>query len=194
VTAAEWDARYAAALRLFSEHADVSLVDRAGTLRPGTALDVGAGEGRNSLWLAARGWDVTAVDISAVALERLRGAAADQGLAVHTEVRDVLDDIGGGSRFDLVVVANMHVPPQSRRALFEGSAAAVAPGGHLFLVGHHVDSLGVAGPPDPQRLYTAAMMDEAFPGLDVLSVERRTGAPGDTGEAGVDLVVWARRP
>ena len=78
----DWDARYAASGRLFSSEPDEALVELAGTLPPGRALDLGAGEGRNSLWLARKGWQVTAVDLSGVALARLRAQAATEHVAV----------------------------------------------------------------------------------------------------------------
>ena len=194
MSADEWDARYAASTRLFSVAADASLVELVDLLEPGTALDVGAGEGRNSLWLAARGWTVTAADISAVALNRLSDAARGQGLGVQTQVRDAVLDVAAGATYDLVVVANLHVEPGARAQLFVGAAAAVAPGGHLFVVGHHVGSLGIAGPPDAARLYVEADVEGAFPGLHIDEMRRRTDAASDTGDVGVDLVVWAHRP
>jgi hypothetical protein len=99
-----------------------------------------------------------------------------------------------GNRFDLVVLANLHPDPGERAVLLAAAAAALTPGGHLFLVGHHVDSLGVAGPNDPQRLYTEELLGRAFPGLEILRLERRDGSHGDTGKPSVDVVAWAVRP
>ncbi len=66
-----WDHRYAGTERLFPREPDAALVELVGGLRPGRALDLGAGKGRNSLWLARQGWQVTAVDLAEVALGRL---------------------------------------------------------------------------------------------------------------------------
>jgi len=189
-----WNERYASADRLFSAKPDATLEELAGALPPGRALDLGAGEGRNSLWLAGRGWRVTAVDLSDVALSRLAGQAAAQGLEVTTEVRDMNGFLAGGEQFDLLVLANLHPDPAERAELFSRSAAAVAPGGHLFLVGHHIDSLGKAGPPRPERLYTEDLLKDAFPGLELLRLERREGVHGDRDEPVTDIVVWAVRP
>jgi hypothetical protein len=69
---------------------------------------------------------------------------------------------------------------------------AVRPGGHLFLVGHHLDSLGQTGPPDPTRLYTEEALDGALPGLRTVLLDRRERVcGGDTGQAVVDVVLWA---
>lgn len=189
-----WDSRYAASERLFRGEPDGSLAELARDLAPGRALDVGAGEGRNSLWLAQQGWRVTAIDMSAVALERLDTQAAQEGLAITTVVTDMNDYLANAQQFDLVVLANLHPAEEERAGFLTAAAAAVAPGGHLFLVGHHVDSLGKAGPPDPSRLYTEELLREAFPGLELLRLERREGRHGDTGKSAVDIVAWAARP
>jgi SAM-dependent methyltransferase len=189
-----WNERYASAERLFSAKPDETLVELAADLTPGSALDLGAGEGRNSLWLAARGWRVTAVDLSDVALGRLAEQAAAQGLEVVTQVVDLNEFLAGGRRFDLVVLANVHPAPAERSEMLALAAAAVAPGGRLFLVGHHIDSLGKAGPPQPERLYTEHILSDAFPGLELLRLERREGRHGDRDEPVSDVVAWAARP
>ena len=65
-----WDERYATSPALWSGHVNAVVADEAGRLAPGTALDVGCGEGGDALWLAERGWQVLGVDVSRVALER----------------------------------------------------------------------------------------------------------------------------
>ncbi|MDE3073856.1 MAG: class I SAM-dependent methyltransferase [Chloroflexota bacterium] len=199
----DWDRRYAARSRLFHREPDAALVELATPLPPGRAVDLGAGEGRNSLWLAGRGWAVVAVDSSEVALSRTREAAAARGLSVQTVQEDAAAFLGRGERFHLVVVANMHPTAKDRAALLAAAAAAVAPGGHLFLIGHHLDSFGQAGPPDPERLYTAERLRDAFPGLIVEKLERRERPGGTGGErlvedassaTLVDMVVWASAP
>jgi SAM-dependent methyltransferase len=189
-----WNERYASTDRLFSAKPDETLVDLASDLPPGRALDLGAGEGRNSLWLAARGWSVSAVDLSDVALGRLAERAAAEGLAITTTVADMNEFLARGGQFDLVVLANLHPDPAERDELFARTAAALAPGGHLFLVGHHIDSLGKAGPPRPERLYTEDVLQDAFPGLEVLRIERREGRHGDRDEPVTDIIAWAVRP
>lgn len=189
-----WNERYASSERLFSEQPDETLVELAGELPPGRALDLGAGEGRNSLWLGARGWQVVAVDGSDVALDRLAARAAERGLEVTTVVADMIEYLGHGERFDLVVLANIHLDPDERTEMFSRAAAALTPGGHLFLVGHHIASLGQAGPPRPERLYTEEILKTAFPKLELLRLERREGRHGDRGTPVTDVVAWAARP
>lgn len=194
VGGADWDRRYEGADRLFSAEPDGELVFRARTLRAGRAIDLGAGEGRNSVWLARAGWEVTAIDFSGVALGRLRERAADEGLAIEAVECEIERYLSRGGTFDLVVLANIHTAADDRRRLFRAVADAVAPGGHLFVVGHHLDSLGRAGPPDGDRLFTEDRLFGVFPGLDVIDVSRIERAHGDVEVPVVDLVVWATRP
>ncbi len=190
---AEWDRRYESAEHLFVAEADPELVSRVKDLAPGTAVDLGAGEGRISAWLARAGWNVTAVDFSKVALARLRELSAAEGLPIGAVEAEIEDYLRRGERFDLVVLANIHPASDERRRLLRAAAAAVAPGGHLFVVGHHRDSLGQAGPPEEDRLYSEDRLEGAFPGLEVLEVSRLARAHGDAGVPVIDLVVWAAR-
>ncbi len=137
---------------------DPALTMLVSGLIPGRAVDLGAGEGRNSLWLARQGWHVTAVDASSVGLERLQVDAADAGLEVTTVLGDIGAFLAEGRRFDLAVLSFVQPAAEDRPALFAAVAAALSSGGHLFVVGHHLDSLGLAGPPDPARLYTEATL------------------------------------
>ena len=190
-----WDERYAAVGRRFSIHPDTAMVELVTPLPPGQALDLGAGEGRNSLWLARHGWTVTAVDGASVALDRMRAAADAEGLSVSPVQADLGDFLRRGDTFDLVVIANIHRSPEERVVLLRAAVGAVRPGGHLFLVGHHVDSLGRVGPLDAARLYTEEALGGALPGLRTLLLERRERTlGGDTGEPVVDVVLWAAAP
>ena len=190
-----WDERYAAVGRRFSIHPDTAMVELVTPLPPGQALDLGAGEGRNSLWLARHGWTVTAVDGSSVALDRMRAAADAERLRVSPVQADLGDFLRRGDTFDLVVIANIHPSPEERVVLLRAAVGAVRPGGHLFLVGHHVDSLGRVGPLDAARLYTEEALGGALPGLRTLLLERRERTlGGDTGEPVVDVVLWAAAP
>lgn len=135
---AAWDERYASAEQIWSGDPNGSLVTEVTGLTPGRALDVGCGEGADAVWLARLGWDVTALDVSQVAVDRAERHAADAGVRV-TWVRSGLVGAGlspGG--FDLVSAqypALLRTPDhEAERALL----AAVAPGGVLLVV-HHAD-------------------------------------------------------
>ncbi|NJQ14298.1 SAM-dependent methyltransferase [Streptomyces bohaiensis] len=133
-----WDARYAAEDRIWSGRVNAPLVEHTAELAPGSALDLGAGEGGDALWLAARGWRVTAVDISRVALERAAALAAERGVADRIDWQH--HDLGAtfpAGRFDLVSAQFLHSwGPLPREAVLRRAAQAVLPGGTLLVVGH----------------------------------------------------------
>lgn len=190
----DWDQRYASTDRLFSVEPDETLVELATSLPAGRALDLGAGEGRNSLWLARHGWRVIAVDVSPVALGRLAGEAGAENLDIETVVDDMEQYLARGRTFELVVLSYIHPAPEQRSRLLAAAAAAVAAGGHLFFVGHHVASFGQAGPPYRERLYDEERLVDAFPGLTLLRLELRQHQVSDTGDPLPDIVAWAARP
>lgn len=152
---AAWDDRYRSKGALWSGNPNRYLVSEAEGLPPGTALDVGAGEGADAIWLAARGWRVTAVDISSVALGRAAAHAADGGdeIAVRIEWRheDLTSWRPPEAGFDLVTSQYMHLPVEARTRMFARLAAAVAPAGTLLIVGHHPSDLQTTVPRPPLR-------------------------------------------
>lgn len=139
------------------------------------ALDLGAGAGRHTLWLARRGWQVTAVDISAVALERIRRQTAKEPeLEVTTVLADLDSYEPARNTFDLALITYVHIEPAQRAALLARASRALAPGGRLVVVGHHLDNLGTGleGPSDPERMYTPDRLRAELPGLRVERAER----------------------
>lgn len=185
---ATWDTRYAGAP--WPSNPDESLVALATPLVPGRALDLACGPGRNAIWLARAGWTVTGVDASAVGLSQARARAEEAGVTLELVNRDLLSYVPAPGSFDLVVVANLHLAPHEREALFARAVAAVAPRGHLFVVGHHLDSLGRVGPPFPDRLYTEELLARLVTPLAAqVSTHER---PVDDGGAPLrDVVAWA---
>ena len=151
-----WDERHAAHDHIESPEPDPTLIHEIGTLPPGRALDLGAGDGRNAVWLAGRGWDVTAVDFSQVAIDRGMARAAAAGVHVEWELADLLEWNPGGRAYDLVTLFFIHLPRDERRDVYARAAAAVAPGGTLLVVGHDRTNIadGVGGPQDPAVLIT----------------------------------------
>ena len=136
-----WDQKYAAQDRIWSGRPNQRLIEHAGRLPPGVALDVGCGEGADVVWLAERGWRVTGADVSAVALERARRHAGEAGFADRTSWLhvDLLggDELPGGA--DLVSAMYLHVPDADFDRVYTAIAAAVRPGGSLLVAGHHPD-------------------------------------------------------
>ncbi|HUR04794.1 MAG TPA: class I SAM-dependent methyltransferase [Nonomuraea sp.] len=133
-----WDARYREGDQIWSGNPNVILVREATDLEPGRALDLGCGEGADAVWLARRGWRVTAVDISGVALERAGRHAAQEGVAerIDWQRHDLATSFPDGV-FDLVSAQFLHSHGDlPREEILRRAAAAVAPGGVLLVVGH----------------------------------------------------------
>jgi len=99
------------------------------------------------------------------------------------------------SSFDLIILANIHLTPVERDELFARAASALAPGGHLYVIGHHVDSLGVAGPPDPERLFDEDTLRQALRTLRLDRLERlERKTENGSGHPVVDVLAWATAP
>lgn len=136
-----WEARYSTSRRVWSPHPNAALVqvvEGLGDTAPGTALDLGCGEGADVVWLASRGWRATGVDVSDTAVARAAEHAAEAGVAeLTTIVRcDLGVDFPAGT-FDLVVASFLHSTAfLDRSRVLRAAAAAVAPGGSLLVVGH----------------------------------------------------------
>jgi thioredoxin reductase/SAM-dependent methyltransferase len=165
----DWEEQYRSSPMLWSGRPNPPLIERAAELEPGSALDVGCGEGADAIWLAERGWRVTAVDFSPTALERAAGHAADAGPDVAARLEwqhaDVTAWTPGEKAYDLVTSHFLHLPGEPRRGLFARLAAAVGPGGTLLLVGHDVSDLEIgARRPHAPDMYFAA--EEVASSLD----------------------------
>lgn len=190
--ARDWDERYGEKPLLWSKGPNRFVAEELGDLTPGSALDVACGEGRNAVWMAEKGWEVTGVDFSPVALERAREMADDREVEVDWVEADILD-WDPGRRFDLVLVAYVHLPLQERSALMQKAVSWVAPGGYMFLVGHDVSTVGVSGPPNRDLLWDPERAEEAAGTLRVIKSERRSRET-DTGEMAEDTVLLAHNP
>ena len=149
--ARDWDARYGAADPVWGTEPNRFVAQELGPMAPGRVLDVGCGEGRNALWLAARGWHAAGVDFSAVAVERGRQLARQAGVEAVLEVRDVVRDGLPAGPFDAVVLAYLQLPAPERRVVVRAAADVLAPGGTLLVVAHDRRNLaeGTGGPRDP---------------------------------------------
>lgn len=186
-----WDERYAASERVWSSGPNREVAAIVADWPPGRAVDLGAGEGRHALWLAELGWQVTAVDFSAVGIDRGRAEARRRGLDVDWVVADVTQwEPAEGAALDLVLVAYLHIPQD----VFTRLGSWLAPGGALVVVGHALRNLteGVGGPQDPAILHTTEQLRAAAGGLDVVRCEEVL-RPTDAGDA-IDVVLVARRP
>ncbi|MGY1826200.1 class I SAM-dependent methyltransferase [Blastococcus sp. SYSU DS0541] len=187
--AEDWDRRYAEQAQ-WSAGPNELVAELLADLPPGEAVDLAAGEGRHALWLAARGWAVTAVDFSAVGLERGRGRPGAE------RVRWVTGDVRTWSAppgsLDLVLVAYLHLPEPETTALLTRAVGRLRPGGRLLLLGHDVENLtaGVGGPQDPAILHSVDRLAPVARLLDVDRLEQvRRATPHGTA---LDTLLWGR--
>jgi SAM-dependent methyltransferase len=198
VNAQEWNRRYESSELVWTAQPNRFLVPEVEGLAPGRALDLACGEGRHAVWLAERGWQVTAVDFSDVAIAKGRQLAAARGVEVEWVVAD-LAQWEAGAAFDLVLVFYLQLPAEERRAVFAQGARAVAPGGTFVLVGHDRRNLteGHGGPSSPEVLYTPedVVADIAESGLEIERAEpvQRTVETAEGERLAIDVLVRARR-
>ena len=193
-----WEERYRSRPEIWSGRPNEQLVAEASGLEPGRALDAGCGEGGDAIWLAQRGWQVTAVDFSATAIERGRAQAAKLGVAerISWVVADLAEWVPP-SGADLATSHFLHVPPAARKAAFGRLADAVAPGGTLLVVGHDLTDHRVERAGFAEMVFTA---EEVAGTLDstwhpvVTELRERTAVGEDGDEVTVrDTVLVARK-
>jgi 2-polyprenyl-3-methyl-5-hydroxy-6-metoxy-1,4-benzoquinol methylase len=194
----DWNRRYAEKQLLWSAEPNACFAAAVAELEPGRALDVACGEGRNAVWLAQRGWRVTALDFSDVALAKAERLAAGRHVDVDWVLADVRDYEPSRRAFDLVGILYLQLPAEERRLVLRWAEDAVAPDGTLIVLGHDATNIadGYGGPKQPEVLFTA---EDVAADLSELVVERaervRRRVPLEGGEAvAIDALVQARRP
>jgi SAM-dependent methyltransferase len=191
-----WDSRYAEAAAndetVWSLEPNAWIASVTRELTPAAAVDLGAGEGRNALWLASLGWKVTAVDFSSVGLDIGRSRAQSLGLDIEWVTADATAWVSP-SPVDLAVMSYLQLTADATSRALRNAAASLARGGLLAVIGHDRDNLerGVGGPRDPELLYTVEGLAAAASGLDVLDCsqfERETAAG-----VAIDTILLARK-
>ncbi|PVG81682.1 class I SAM-dependent methyltransferase [Nocardioides gansuensis] len=194
-----WDERYAATELVWSAGPNQFVAAECADLEPGIAVDLAAGEGRNAIWLAQQGWNVTAVDYSQVGLDKGARLAAEIGVrpgTVHWVCADATTWIG--AHLDLAVIAYLQLSRAERAAAHRNAFNALKPGGTFLLVAHDSTNLaeGTGGPQDPAVLMTAedvlADLDAAGGAYDVVKAGRvaRTVQAGDDHRGDQALTAW----
>ncbi|MFF5216764.1 class I SAM-dependent methyltransferase [Micromonospora sp. NPDC000442] len=194
-----WDERYASAPELvWTAEPNRFVVEEVAGLSPGRAIDLAAGEGRNAVWLAQQGWEVTAVDFSAVAVERGRELARQRDVNVDWQVADVTEYKPPADGFDLVLIAYLHLPAAEIATVLSHARDAVRAGGRVLVVGHDLANLsgGTGGPRDPDVLLAPEAVVKELPGLRIRRAETARRPVTVEGRAvdALDTVVVAERP
>lgn len=194
-----WDERYRGSELVWTAEPNRFLAAETAELAPGRALDAACGEGRNAVWLAERGWQVTGVDFSEVALGKARALAMARGVEGRWIAADLLAFTPEPRAFDLVLVLYLQVPAPQRTQVVRRLADGVAPDGLFLLVAHDARNIehGYGGPRTAAVLYTAddVVRDLEPAGLQVERaemVERPVPTP-DGERIALDALVRARR-
>jgi SAM-dependent methyltransferase len=193
VDAADWDERYRGHEHLWSVTPNLFVADRLGGAPPGRGLDLAAGEGRNAIWLASLGWDMTAVDFSEVAVDKARAQSEAVDFVV-ADVRTWEPEQG----FDLVLIAYLHLTPPDYETVVRRVENWLSPGGELFLIGHDVSNIteGWGGPQYLELLWDLPEVLGWLDGMAIIEAEV-VNRPVDTDEGrkyARDTLVRARQP
>lgn len=196
-----WDERYRNPEYVFGTEPNAFLASCAHLLKPDQkALAIADGEGRNSVWLASQGLEVTAFDASEVGLEKARKLAKHNKVSVDYQLAGIDDWEWTPDHFDVVAAIFIQfAPPKMRDAIFRGMQQTVKPGGLILMQGYRPEQIayGTGGPSAREQLYTRPMLEEAFAGFEILTLETHDSTlhegPGHDGmSALIDLV--ARKP
>ncbi|TFH19494.1 MAG: class I SAM-dependent methyltransferase [Acidimicrobiales bacterium] len=194
---ATWDERYSTSELIWTGQANQFVERHLADLTPGTAIDLGAGEGRNAVWLAQRGWSVTAVDFSQVGLDKALRLADEHDVTIAVERADATTWTPTAP-VDLVVLSYLQLPTDERRTVLEHTATWLTPGGTRFMIAHDRSNVtaGYGGPPSAEVCYTVEETVTALDGLEIVTAEvaeRHVDTPEGTKTA-LDTLVIARRP
>ena len=193
-----WNERYRERGALWGAAPNQFVAQHFDGASPCGILDLGAGQGRNAIWLAQQGHAVTAVDVSDVAAEQAGEIAAAAGVAVDFIAADLEQWEPPPESFDVVLLAYIQAPETVRKALHAKAARALRPGGQVFIVAHHKDNLeqGIGGPPMIEVLFDEQGVAADFVGFEIVAnsrVVRHVDKEDTTGDA-LDLLFIANRP
>lgn len=196
-----WDERYAGEDYMFGTQPAQALTrHRDALIASGTTLAVADGEGRNSVYLAAKGFAVTAMDSSSVGIAKAKKLAEQHHVAPHFTLADIYDyDWQAHSYDNVVAIFIQFAPPESWPMIFSGLKGALRSGGCLFLHGYTPKQVdyGTGGPSNPAHLYTPEMLADAFADMDIHLNECYEAVldegPGHSGQSAlIDFIAYKR--
>lgn len=171
-----WDTRFAGRDFAYGTEPNAFLTAQSQYLKPGMrCLAVADGEGRNGVWLAQQGLQVLSVDSSNVGLKKAQALATARGVAIETELTDLLIWDWPLARFDIVAAIFIHFLPAHRARMHAAMLNALKPGGVLIMEAFHPDQLqfNSGGPPVREMLYTAETLRDDFAAADILLLEEQ---------------------
>lgn len=198
----KWNKRYSGKELLWPGEPSEILKKETAACPPGQALDLAAGEGRNSFFLAEQGWEVTAVDFSEVAVRKGRELTGKLELPVKWEVQDLTEYRPVEGSYDCITIFYLHLPWEEFSEVLRRAAAALRPQGVLLVVGHDSTNpeAGTGGPQNPDVLYSPTDITALFGTIGNLEIERAERhrqaldhGEGESGAVQIDCVVKAHR-
>lgn len=199
----DWNKRYAEKEFVWSIEPNRFVVVEVTGLQTGRALDLGCGEGRNAVWLAEQGWQVTGVDFSETGLQKARELARVRKVQVDWVLADVSAFQPKPGSYDLVLICYLQLPAPERHAVMVLAREALVDGGTLLYIGHDLSNVrqGWGGPQDPAVLCTPMDIVADLPGFEIIKAEvvQRPVAlepahGGPTEAVALDALVRAKRP
>jgi SAM-dependent methyltransferase len=197
-----WIKKYDTEEYVYTKDVNQFVVEFCAGLKPGTAIDVAGGEGRNAVWLAEKGWLVEDIDFAANALDKARKFAEERGVSdrLLTTCQSALEFEAQLAPVDLAVVAYLHIYSHQFAQAMARTVAALKPGGHLFGVWHALENLqfNSHGPQNPDSLPSVDSLKRLCLdlGLEVLTLENRDGKvrTAEGPKPSVTVVLFARKP
>lgn len=164
----DWDQRFAEADFAYGTAPNDFLTEMAGKLPPGPVLSLAEGQGRNAVYLASLGFEVTAVDQSAVGLNRARALATERGVRITTQQADLAHFTIPPNAWAGIISIFCHLPVNIRKPLHAAVANGLQPGGVFLLEAYHPNQAGrgTGGPPTPDLMMTLANLRDELPGLE----------------------------
>ncbi len=192
-----WNDRYSASDYVWTIKVNQFVERHLADLEPGVAIDLGAGEGRNAVWLAQKGWEVTAVDFSTVGLAKGAQLAQDHNVTVGFVEGDATTWQPDGT-VDLVVLSYLQVDRAGREAILSHATTWLRPGGTLFVIAHDQTNVaeGYGGPPSTEVCYSVEETVAALGGLEIslAEVAKRVVATDAGEQVALDTLVIATQP
>ena len=193
-----WNQRYNQPDYVYGTQPNDFLVSASASIPRGKLLSLGEGEGRNAVYLATQGWDVTAVDSSEVGLEKARRLAAEKGVQITTIVADLVDFQIQPNSWEAIVSIFCHVPSVIRLPLHQAVVRGLKPGGVFVLEAFTPRQLamGTGGPASPDMLMTLASLRQELAGLrfvQAVELDRKVvEGQFHTGQAAVVQIVGVK--
>ncbi len=194
-----WDERYSQAGLVWGRDANSFVVSQLEGLSPRRVLDLGCGQGRNALWLASQGHEVTGLDLSPVAIAQASEIAEGAGLDANFAAVDLVTDWQPSpNAYDLIVLSYLQLPESARKPVHAKVVEALASEGMIFLIAHHPDNLeqGVGGPPYPEVMFDEAELAKDFAQLNIKRNEKVLRPVDQDGviKDAIDIILLAKAP